>query len=56
MISIGKFKWAAAKSVTLNVIIAARVRRHAVAEKLAAMHMAAFCRAMAIDAGHSRIL
>ena len=28
----------------------------AVAEKLAAIHTAAFCRAMAIDAGHSRIL
>jgi hypothetical protein len=37
--------------VSINQFVAT-----AVAEKLAAMPTAAFCRAMAIDAGHSRIL
>jgi hypothetical protein len=40
-----------ADGVSINQFVAT-----AVAEKLAAMPMVAFCRAMAIDAGHSRIL
>jgi len=44
-------RFAKADGVSINQSVAT-----AVAEKLAAMHTAAFCRAMAIDAGHSRIL
>jgi hypothetical protein len=44
-------RFAKAYGVSVNQFVAT-----AVAEKLAAMHTAAFCRAMAIDAGHSRIL
>ena len=44
-------RFAKADGVSINQFVAT-----AVAEKLAAMHTAAFCRAMAIDAGHSRIL
>jgi hypothetical protein len=44
-------RFAKADDVSRNQFVAT-----AVAEKLSAMHTAAFCRAMAIDAGHSRIL
>jgi hypothetical protein len=44
-------RFAKADGVSINQFVAT-----AVAEKLAAIHTAAFCRAMAVDAGHSRIL